>query len=653
MPTFDNVADIQAAIKSQEEIFSDSRGLMEDDFDMIFGESSGFTPKGTEYHEFIDPAPHNFFNKVMDGNNRALIRIAIKVPEDATDKEKAAASDGELFIFGALHQIDRRLLKRQQKPLREGLSWFGSARGWEAMRLIVHVPDGEKDVAFDCVPWDLLHTTWESAADGLVWAAYKRWITKTQAKAEYGDEIGDEIPEKGTQAIDFWDREGNSVIVGDKFIKANVPHGLDHVPVFINSVGSMPTVLSRDAENGSDSGNTLKFQGQSVLAAWRDIIGPHNEEVSFYQDVASDARDAPLVYETETGTKGLEDTPYGSFKVIRLKSGEVLKPIELPKTPPESAVVLDVIQRGRLEAALPQPISHGGSNAPESGIALAIRIDQTRSVYTPGTEILARAYQWLCEELIIQTKIKAGKKRMRLAGFDSQDEFFRITMTPGKLDPTWFFDVRVEPRLPRDETEEANRFMLLTAPTDGGEAGLSYDTAREEILKLRNPAAEAAKVLRESMERLPPIQATRLAKAAQEGGGDEEAQVVLDWGVQERWLPQPRPEAPEDGDQPAATGDGPAATGGDPAQDQQIQQLVDVLDQIAQALQQAGMQEGRVGQLLQPFADWLQGGQPPAPEAIQQLIDVLQQIGADELAQTLIQLLQGGGGAQGAPVAAG
>ena len=644
MPMYTTVAEMLAAIEEEEQSLSDARAQMEDDFGMIFLEDSGFEPEDDSYSEFVDPAPQNFFNKVVDGANRALIRIAIKLPEDASDDEKDEASDGELFVFGALKHIDDRLMATQEPPLRESLVWHGSARGWMALRCIVHVPKGEKDVAFDVVPWDPMHMTWKSGKNGLIWAAYKRWLSYAEAYDEYGEEIAEQVGESGAITVDWWDTEGNSIIVGSDFIKDNEPHGLDHVPIFLTPVGSMPTIMPKITGMQANTGkNATKHRGQSVLHAWRQTIGPHNQEVSFIMDVARRARDAPLLYQTEAGVKQLKDDPYGSFKIISLAQGEKLAPIELPQVPPESSAVLNVIERGRLEATLPQPISHGGSDAPESGIALAIRIDQTRSVYSPRTEGVARAYSWLCKELILQTKVKAGRKNMKLSGFNSDDEFFRITMTPAKLDPTWFFDVRVEPRLPRDETEEANRFMLLTQSPSDGEAGMSYETGREEILKIRNPSAEHNRVLREKAERLPPGQITALAASLRDQNNEEGARQVLAWGIKEGAIAvpqeeiegettaQPDPNAPVE---PGLAQDQPQATG----QEDSLIALAQVLDQVKNVLMQGGVDENSIIQLLTPFVRYLDGEDAPTVEAIRALAQILVEAGQEQLAEALAEI---------------
>jgi hypothetical protein len=644
MPLYTTVSEILAAVQDEEEYLNEARQQMESDFGMIFLEDSGFEPEDNTYAEFVDPAPQNFFNKVVDGANRALVRIAIKLPEDSSDDDKSQASDGELFIFGALKNIDDRLTATQEPPLRESIVWHGACRGWMAVRCIVHIPDKKTEVAFDVVPWDPMHMTWKSGKNGLLWAAYKRWLSYAEAYTEYGEEVAEKVGEKGAITVDWWDTEGNSIIVGSDFIKDNEPHGLDHVPVFLTPVGSMPTVMpSVTGLKSNDQRNAIKHRGQSVLHAWRQTIGPHNEEVSFIMDVARRARDAPLLYETESGTKTLKDDPYGSFKIISLAQGEKLAPIPLPPTPPESEQILSVIQRGRLEATLPQPISHGGSSSPESGIALAIRIDQTRSVYSPRTEGVARVYSWLCKELIGQTKKKAGRKSIPLSGFNSDNEFFRITMTPKQLDPEWFFDVRVEPRLPRDETEEANRFMMLTSSPADGEAGMSYETGREEILKIRNPAAEHGRVLREKAERLPPVQITALASSLAEQGNEEGARQVLAWGIQEGAIAPPEEEgAPAGPAGPAAPAGpaGPAANGTAPvAEEGSLEEaFVMLLDQIKNALMQGGIDENSIIQLLTPFVRFLDGEDAPTVEAIRALAQILVEAGQEELAQALAEI---------------
>jgi len=128
MPLFNDVGEITDAIKTQETILDETRAQMADDFDFIFLVESGFDPRGDNYHEYVDSEPLTFFNKVLDGTNRAVITIQIKTPEDASEQQRRAASEGELFVFGAMNAMDRRLRQRGEPPLRESLAWYIAAR---------------------------------------------------------------------------------------------------------------------------------------------------------------------------------------------------------------------------------------------------------------------------------------------------------------------------------------------------------------------------------------------------------------------------------------------------------------------------------------------------------------------------------------------
>jgi hypothetical protein len=78
-------------------------------------------------------------------------------------------------------------------------------------------------------------------------------------------------------------------------------------------------------------------------------------------------------------------------------------------------------------------------------------------------------------------------------------------------------------------------------------------------------------------------------------------------------------------------------------------ELAALLDEIAQVLMQGGAQEADLEQILGPFVAMIDGGTTPPEDVIGQLVQALQQMGAQELAQRLIQLLQAMGAVPAQP----
>ena len=613
---------------------------MDDDFDLLAlhefesKDPQGNTRKG--YQAFTSTAPRNHFDKVLDGVNRAALSIQIQLPEKASEKARRAASKGELYLFGALDAIDRTQTRRGEPPLREALGHYICNRGWFGMRALVYLPKGETETVFDVQPWDPINMTWEYGPRGLLWAGYKRLITKAAAFGEYGVEI------QGQTAVvlDFWDTERNSAIIANAFVKEPEEHRIGRVPVLIGAVGSMPTIHGRAQVGGAYSGTTadqmLALRGDSVWAASRGLYEPRNKYISWLMDTAARSVSGSLVHTTKPGSNRINEDPHKTFQIIRLEEeGETLKGLELPQMGPEAAAVLGIMNDDLQQSALPYPLAYGGPQAPEAGIALSIRLDQTRSVYNPRTEAGARAYTWLCEELLAQFATK-GTKTSEVQGYQADGSYFRVKVKPVDIDIDWRVSVKVEPRLPRDEVAEIQMALAATQRRGPDDIPLvSKHTARESYLKLRDPDAEEDKSLIEMAKGMPPIIAAQTAAALQRAGEDELAEQVAA-------LLQAGPAAPPRGGGPGVpptgppTGPPPAGPAGQQPGQPPVPPEVQVLQAVTQVLRQAGADD-----LAQALVQALQGG-PAQPGLIEAVLEVLTQAGQGELAQAFLAVLQAG-----------
>jgi len=522
---FDSVEEITEAINQKESDLSTLRTRMQEDFDLYtltdYEAEDGKGTKRKGYQSYTSSSPRNFFDKVLDGLNRAELSIQIKLPEKASEEERRAASQGELYLFGALAAIDGRQANRGEPPLREALGFNMCARGWLSMRVLVYVE--KKETVFDVVPWDPLHVTWEVGSKGLLWAAFKRRLTKAQIKAEYGID-----PEKNeADAIDFWDEERNSVIIDGAFVKAPKKHNIGHVPIFINAVGSMPTLQSTQLEGATDTESLMEYRGDSVWTAARKLYKPFNKAVSRLMDIQERSVAGSLVHKSKDGTKKLEGDPYLTYQEIVIEDGEEITPLELPKAPPETAAILGIIDKDISQSTLPYPLAYGGTAEAMSGRALSVLQDATRSIYSPRTGLMSQAYIWLGKELLSQFANK-GIKPVELMGNKESGDFFVVKAKPGDINTGWFVSVKVEPRMPRDK--EAEIMMALSATQRRGpdqQALMAMSTAREEIIHMRDPDAESDKVLAEMGESLPPIIAANIAAALKRRGKDELAEQVM------------------------------------------------------------------------------------------------------------------------------
>lgn len=631
---FETVEAIQNAIKNKETDLRQLRTRMQEDFDLFTlaeyesEDATGKKRKG--YESYTSSASRNFFNKVLDGMNRAALSIQIKLPEDATEEARKAASKGELYLFGALAAIDRRQAKKGEPPLREVLGFFACSRGWAAMRALVYVPKGEKEVVFDVCPWDPLHVIWEAGANGLIWVAFKRRITRAQAKAENDYDL----PSDEADAIDFWDSERNSVIVNGVFVKEPTAHNIGHPPVFIASVGSMPTMQPALTEGGSNPEDSLmEYRGDSVWGASRKLYKPFNKYVSRLMDTQERSVAGSLVHKSKDGKRTLDGDPYRTFQEIPVAEGEEISPLELPKAPAETGALLGIINDDIQRSTLPDPLSYGGAKEAMSGRALSVLADATRSVYSPGTSVIAQGYTWLCEELLSQYGNK-GTRATTMRGFKGNGDFFSSKIKPTDIDPGWFVSVKVEPRLPRDK--EAEIMMALAATQRRGpeqQQLMSTDTAREELVNMRDPDAEEDKVLAEMGKSMLPVMGPRIAKAMKDKGDDEGAEMFMAWLASQGLFKGPGQPGGAPGGQ---MGGGPpgAAPAGAPQGAPPPPIPPELVEAILQALIAAGQQD-----IGQAFAAAMDGQAPLTPELIEAIVQVLVESGQREMAAALLQSL--------------
>jgi hypothetical protein len=625
---FDTPGDVISAVSDLQSDMSLLYARFEEDYDLVRGTLYESEEKG--YESYTSPTPRNYFEKIMDGLNRAEIQIAIKLGETATDKDKQAASIGELFLYGALNDIDRQLRNKGEPRLRKSLGWLIGARGWCCMRALVYVPEDEENVIFDVMPWDPLHTVWEQGDNGLVWAAYTRWVTPTQAKDEWDIDTN----EKLTRVIDVWDRHDNAIIVGSEWDHSKPPtaHNIGHVPVYVSAVGSMPTI-TRDVGVVGYGGtapiqdSTLEDRGDSIFTASRKLYKARNRHVSQLMDMHKRGVVGSVIFASEDGKKSLPHDIHRAWQAIKLKFGrEEIKPIEMPAPPESTGPLLSIMDRDIEMSTLPYPMAYGGADQPFSGRALAMLTDATKSNYTPRTEALATSYVWLTEELLSQFKDKITKPAtMRgFKGFEESSPYFSQEVKPEEIDKAWFITVQVEPKLPRDQESEILMAIQATSARPGQQALYSMGTAREDILKMRDPHAEEQKALAEIGLSHPKVIEARIVAALRARGENDAADVIEKMEA----------EGPPTG----AAGPPPGSAGAPPSPNGDQQQIPPEAQQLIREILRVLTDAGR-NDLAQAFTETVQSRQPAPPELAEAILEVAVQRGETQVAEIFAEAL--------------
>ena len=561
---FDTVDQIKKVVADSEGDQEALRVRFDEHFKYAVGEDYE-TPKG--YEQYTSTSPQTFLEKITDGLNRAELSLQIKLPEDASERTRRQASVAELFLFGALTDIDRNLARKGEKSLREGLGYYITVRGWYTLKCVVYVRNDE--TFFDVEPWDPMHVTYDYDSYGLLWIARSRMATKAQIKSEYDIDIR----AKNAKIIDFWDKERNSVVVGSAFGKEPEAHDRPEIPILHGSVGPMPTIEDKDHMP------TLEYRGHSVYNSAIHTFEPFNRFVSELMDIHKKSIVGSIKHYSKGGQKKLAGDPHAEYMEIQLDTSldEDVRLLELPLVPAVTAALLGILDTERQQSMLPYPLAYGGTQEPLSGRAIDRLADAQRSVYSPRTGAESICYTWLAEQLLGQFATK-GKER-NFQGY-RQGRYFEVKVKPKQVGKGWYINAEVKPRLPRDLEGDIQTAVIATS--DDGRSGplMSKQTAREEIIQMRDPDAENDRVLQEKGMNLPPIQIRQVAKALTDAGSPEIAQEVMA-------LLEPSPAGPNAaGGGPGGPG-GPGGAGGPPA----ANIPPEMIQAIAQVFIDAGQQE--------------------------------------------------------------
>jgi hypothetical protein len=246
-----------------------------------------------------------------------------------------------------------------------------------------------------------------------------------------------------------------------------------------------------------------------------------------------------------------------------------------------------ILDTEKQQSMLPYPLAYGGTQEPLSGRALAQLADATRSVYSPRTGAASRCYVWLCEQLLAQYTQKGLPTTFQ--GYKPDGKYFKVKVKPTQVKRGWFISVEVSPKLPRDLEQDVQTARMAVSPLgQNGERLMSFQTAREDILEMRDPDAERDRTLAEYGESLPPVVIQNVAAALARRGQDEIAGQVLA-------LQQPAPGGPGGPVGPGGPGGppGPGGPGGGaPGPGGPPPELPpEMVSAIAQVFIQAGQQE--------------------------------------------------------------
>ncbi len=349
--------------------------------------------------------PKTFVNKTHSTLVSSERRISVLMAEEeGEDKRKEMGQLERLFHF-ALEKADERLTRLpEQTPLMDSLTWFSLVRALVAARILVYKT--KKGVIFDFTSWDPRWVTWESGADGLVWANHKTFRSKADIKKSYGKDIGDML---SAPILDFWEGEpGNytntivceSVELSKKILK------IPSIPILISPSGVGPPSLVLGTGN-------IRHFCHSILAPDKATIPLENRLRSMWATHAKRLADQPLINYRKDGGIIIKETVGTPGTVLTLADGlNRLEASPMSEISPTLVSMVDSVSREVEEGTTPN-IAFGPSFP--SGTALNMALEAGNVVHNPQIRLLGTFYSNICrliEEQLLALKLKVDVKTM-------------------------------------------------------------------------------------------------------------------------------------------------------------------------------------------------------------------------------------------------
>jgi len=507
--------DIITAVKKREDDLKQLYDRFEDDYDLWRLAPYQLGKKG-EYDNITSNEPRTLADKVVDTLTKAYVQIRIPLQEE-DEEERKSISNAERFIYGCMNLANSRLKSVVSPTIKGLLAFYSTNRGWYGLLTYIHKNDGGETIP-DIKVWDILHTTWDVGAEGLLWACHTRLISSDQAKSEYDVTATGIFGRNRTniKVFDFWDKERNAIIVDGKFTKKPTKHGLDHIPVFINPVGSTPYIQSTKYDD------TIKDFGESVFAANRSLYEPRNKSLTNRMTIIGLGAHNPLALYSAGGKKTFERSPYYKGAVIQfdVDKGETAEALYKPEMP-KDAQIMDAELGRMISMGGMSPINYGELNFQLPGYGINLLRHAAQSILFPRQTAIEEGLEWMARELLTQYS-KGGFGKLRLHGRDGSNEYFDMELSPKDIKGDWFPEVRLQPELPEDT---AGLYAMAKIAIESGV--LSRMGARENILKIQDPELEDDRILRERARQLPSIMVRDMATALLDDGRPDLAQALM------------------------------------------------------------------------------------------------------------------------------
>lgn len=494
---------------------------MEKDFGLLRLDKFAIPKAEGEWEEFTTNSPSVLGYKIIHINAGARRKLWVPIEkEGAAERKKLSLT--EQFANGAIWQADADIEGIPEvQSSQDMLSFFSAIRGWTAIKAMLLEKDGE--LSPNLVVWDPLNTPYIASGKSLYWVCNCKPMTASGIELEYGKKV---MGNK-TDTILVYNvlrMDGDSCFEGvccgdnpDWLWKEK--HDLNHIPVFIKAVGSVPYIYS------SIKDDTIRDVGESIFVNNRNIYEIESRLHVYSLDRAGKSAKMPQMIEYD-GEKGLppeSEDPYVKGNTIWIDTSKGQKVIPNAYQLPPGESIIEMMERVNKQLSMGgmAPISHGYQNAqlPASGILALIRASLER-VYPPK-RTMEMAYKWIAKELTGQFTNGAFKKST-LEGYGKDGKRFRSEIRPKDIDDGLHFDCQLVLESIQAELEVAGIVTELVKSRV-----ISMQTARDNFPWIDDPDHEAEIIDRERIYDIEFLKERQVANALIRDGNNEVAFILL------------------------------------------------------------------------------------------------------------------------------
>ena len=492
------MADLVTLVKDKESRLSPLYDRMDSDMKLYYLEE--FILKDSEGRKIPD-ADSITLNDSRTYADRVINLLSGAKRRFNVNGEAKLVKSVESFLDQVYKMNDESLAMQMMESLEFHLDFFSTLRGWIAVRALM-LNSGDTIVP-EIVPLDPRWCAWDAGRRGLNWGSYRIRMSPQRIEEEYGKAV------EGTKDRDIlcvWTDTDYIVYLENTELR-KVPHNLGHCPIVVLPVPTHPSVIST-------SGDMIKYQGESVYAANRDIYAKLNDFASVWATLNKMSFLAPVGYVSPQGRE-LKERPYGIGVVVNLREGEKFVDIPTKDLSASAQNLFGVMMGNAQRGGLPN-VDYGELGFELSAVAISKLTESRNVVFQPRLKgksaLLERA-----SRLLIAQAINGGYKTELPK--DTEGLEFDSKALEGK------FQIDVDYHAISPEQNIANYTVAQVAKA----IGLSDRTIFSEVLSLEDPEGEIKQREREYSEKeVPELRLYRYACSlldAYEQTKDETLQV--------------------------------------------------------------------------------------------------------------------------------